>query len=317
MPATFLSSVKGFLMFVLHLILTVMFAFLTWIFWGLYHQEKLSYEFQQQGKPVTITVNGYNDAKKNWTDYLGNIKYISFTYKGKTYNTRYTQDSVFVTEGTKLTLLYNPSSDAFRQPSKEIYSSKNNESLLIGWTGVALLSPLHKSLLSFLLVALAFFFLLAGLLARIPGLYVITSVAGFVFSVLLLAGVVYVSYDAFNYYRYYHHIKNTGEKQQVTVLDKDVYYLYNDNGNNGNFDPFRYVYTATVDFKNNDRTIPVSLHDYNSLQKGSRLNVYYDTTLNDMMAADYSINPSIFIFSALLWLITIIILSKRFRRKKT
>jgi hypothetical protein len=313
MSASFLSSVKQFLLLILHLFLTVVMGLTAWAFWGLYGEEKLTNQYQQEGEPKMVTVTDFNTVKQRWTDYLGNVEYISFVYNGKMYTARYVQHPTYVSRGDKVALLYHRQMDAFRQPEKQLDFAVTNKSKLVGWTSVSLFSTEHRWLAACLAVSVAFFFLLVGLLARIPGLGFLTSVGSFVFIVLLLAGVGYVTYNAVVYYRYYHQIKDSGEQVTVQLLNKDRYQLIRNNSRTAiRF----YGYKASVSFRNGERTIPISKHDFETLQKGSLLTAYYNASADDMMAADYPMDYMVFCFAGIVWLLLLYAMGKRMGRMR-
>jgi hypothetical protein len=312
MPVPFFSSLKSLLLFLLHVCLAALFGLLTWVFWGLYQDERAASRYDLEGQKITVTVTAYSTNKQDWKDNIQNAKYIYFSFRGKRYSTRFVEDSTWVSEGSKVRLLYSSKEDAFRQERKVVYNPRSNVSKLIGWTSISLLSKRNIALISFLLVAIIFFFLLAGLLARIPGLSFITSVSAVVFKVLLLIGLIYLSYNAYAYYQYYNRLKTFGQQQQVTVVDKNKHYLLRNSRNT----PFRIIYTATVSFQNEERVIPVSEEDFSEIDKGSWLDVLYSTEVDDMMSVDYQMNPLIFIFTGLTWLLFLFYIIRKVTRRR-
>ena len=300
MPTSFLTSVKQLLLFILHLFFTVVFGFMAWASWGLYHDEVSSNQYQQEGELKTVTVTDLNTEKRQWKDYLGNVEYISFIYQGKPYIARYPANPSFVSRGMQVTMLYDARLDAFRQPVKPVAVAATTRSRLLNWTSASLFSPKRLALMTCGIISVVFFFLLTGLLARIPGLAFLRMINGFVFTLFLLAGVLFLTYNAMVYYRYYHHIKASGERIEMVVLDKDRYQLTRSTGTD-NF-PL-YGYSAQVQFRNAERTIPISKQDYEVLHKGSPLEIYYDASADDMMATDYAINFWLFLFTGVVWIL--------------
>ncbi|UOQ73555.1 hypothetical protein [Hymenobacter cellulosilyticus] len=150
-------------------------AVLTWHF---YQQEHLESQLRAAGQPVTVQVEQVEREPRALWDGLGNFAYLSFRYQGRPYETRFVNDTLWLSEGDRVTLLYHPELDVFGQaPPQQVSSPDRVVSRLIRWTPVADFTQESKALVLFVLVVMALFFVGSGLLASLTGLAIIRTLA--------------------------------------------------------------------------------------------------------------------------------------------
>ncbi|UOQ54336.1 hypothetical protein [Hymenobacter cellulosivorans] len=253
-------------------------AVLTWHF---YQQEHLESQLRAGGQPVTVRVQQADRAPRAVWDGLGNFVYLGFTYHNQPYETRFVNDTLWLSEGDQVTLLYQPQLDVFGQvPSQQVSRPDRVVSRLIRWSAVPDFTKETKALALFGLVMVGLFFVGSGLLASLTGLTFIRTLARGVLVICLGAGALFFTYNTAQYYRYAAQLKATGQPLEVAVLDARQV----SHGKRTNW----YTYEASFRFKGQERVIPIEEADYEQLRApNSRLAVRYEPTLNDFIAANY------------------------------
>ncbi|PJJ48539.1 DUF3592 domain-containing protein [Hymenobacter chitinivorans] len=262
-------------------ILVALLSVATLLTWHFYQQEHLAAQLNAGGQPVTVRVERADRAPRALWDGLGNFVYVGFRYQGRPYETRFVNDTLWLSEGDRVTLLYQPRLDVFGQaPVQPVARPDRVVSRLIGWTAVADFTRETKALALFILVSVALFFVGSGLLASLTGLTVIQALARGVLVICLGMGALFFTYNTVQYYRYAAQLQRHGQPMEVTVVDTDRV----SHGRRTSW----YTYQATFRFKGQERVVPIERADFERLNaQNSRLAVRYDPTLNDFISADY------------------------------
>lgn len=272
-------------------------AVLTWHF---YQQEHLAAELSAGGQPVTVRVERADRKPRALWDALGNAVYVGFTYQGHPYEIRFVSDTLWLSEGDRVTLLYQPRLDAFGQAPPRASNPDRVVSRLLKWTAVADFTKETKALGLFILVVVALFFVGGGLLVSLTGLTFIQPLARGVLVVCLGAGALFFTYSAVQYYRYAAQLRRSGQPMAVAVIDTDRV----THGRRTSW----YTYEASFRFRGQERVIPIEQADYERLNPNdSRLAVRYEPTLNDFIAANYNPGLSELVAPAFFWLLLILL----------
>ncbi len=300
----FFNSVKAFVGLITLLLLAALTGFVAWGSWQLYENEKLSQQFFKEGIPVEVEVTDADRQAHSWYDQFTNPVYLTFNHQGHTYTTRFVQDSGWIAEGDRLTLLYHSKMDAFRQPGKQIsFDSFGDCSRLINFTVAGMWSDERKWQLlaiGFTVFSLLLLSVVLGALVHLPWL---KPLQRFIFVGLLLAGSLYITYSAWQYYRYYQKIKSDSREETVTIISTD----YHARSRKSNW---WFRYEARVQSGNQQKVIPIEKSDFEKLRPNDRLQVFHNSELNDMMPLNYSPDHSNIVVALFFWLLTVIFARK-------
>ena len=265
----------------------VVIAFLTvaaWFMWHFYEDEKLQNRFLKEGQVVEVLVTDVDRSERSFRDRLGNCAYVAFPYHQKIYNTRFVSDTTWVSPGDRIQLLYHAQRDEFRQQHVESKPGRMT-SRLINWSSINGFNQEHKLLTGFLVVITSLFFFAGGVLVCITGWTFLQTIARFVLVIVLAIAALFFTYDTWEYYRYYQHVKTHGQPMDVTVLDTDKHRI----GRNTRSSAFtRYQYQATFHNQAGEWAAPITADEYEMLKPTDHLRVLYDKALNDFMSTTYS-----------------------------
>ncbi|MDF7814834.1 hypothetical protein [Hymenobacter sp. YC55] len=283
-------------------LLTALLGVAVLVAWHFYQEEVFQTQLRSQGEPVTVQVNRADRTHRALWDVLGTAVYIGFTHHNRAYETRYVSDTLWLSEGDRVTLLYHPPSDRFGQLQRAPTTPDTRVvSRLIDWSVLADFSRESKSLGLLVLLALALFFVGGGLVVRVTGLTFIQTIARALLVVVMGAMALFISYDAYQYYQYGSQLKRNGQRMDVTVMDTDRL----SHGRKYHW----YTYQATFLFKNQQRVVAITEAEYGRLNAGAtQLAVLYDPTPNDFVAADYSLSISPVGAALFCWLMLFLLL---------
>ncbi|WP_298741488.1 hypothetical protein [uncultured Chitinophaga sp.] len=292
-------SIRSFVRLFVTLLLTALVGFAAWGSWQLYENEVVSRKFAREGKLVTVQVTATDRGNHFWYDQFTNHVYITFKHLGRSYAARYTQDSGWVSEGDKVTLLYHPQVGAFRQPGKRIHfaSPFSDHSRLIDFTIASMWSDQRKWQVLGLALSTLFAILLFGMLTSIVRLPWLKWVGPSIMVVLVLTGTLYFTFNTLEYFHYYQRVKS-GNQISVKVLSTDY------NVRSSNSEGWS-TYRATVQFGKGQRVIPIEAADYEKLRPQDLLPVIYKRELDDMMPVNYGPEFSNLIVTIFMWFLTI------------
>jgi predicted negative regulator of RcsB-dependent stress response len=300
--------------FLISLIVAIVLGVATWASWGFYQDSRLQSQFAREGKLLSVTVEQASQKQRSWRDIMSNSTYLSFPYQGKTYTTRFVMDSGYVGSGDRVRLLYHPDYDAFRQPNSEVhFDQSKRKSRLIDWTSVRDFSNENKLLLLCLVLTTAAFFMITGVILTLIPLSFLQDIARFILVVELVIAAVFFTYDTWNYYQYYQHIKTSGQAITVKVLDTE---RRSKHRNSRSRSWREYVYEATIRYQQQERVIPISEDDFDRLKPNDSLKAYYDESVDDFMSVDYSLDYEQVLVPLFFWLISFILIRPFFVRKK-
>ncbi|CAN5352633.1 hypothetical protein BH09BAC4_BH09BAC4_29880 [soil metagenome] len=308
------TSVGRIYNFLIMLVVAVILGFTTWAYWEIYQEALLQREFVKEGKLVSVIISQADHTQRSWRDILGNSVYLTVEYKGNHYTTRYVRDTTYVSTGDRVQLLYHPRYDAFRQPGDEIHFDQSKRtSRLIDWTAIRFFSNENRLLFLCLLLSIGTFFVIAGVINTVLPVPFLQSLARFVFVTTLFAAAVFFTYDTWRYYQYYQHLKTDGQQVSVRVLDTDRKARFRQSSRT--FYKL-YDYDATIRYQQQERVIPISEDDFETLKPNDSLNVFYDEAVDDFMSVDYSLTYSQILLPAFFWLLAFILLRPGFTRTK-
>ncbi|GAB4038053.1 hypothetical protein [Spirosoma jeollabukense] len=301
--------------FLIALVVAVILGFTTWACWEIYQEALLQREFVKEGQLISVTINNADHTQRSWRDVLGNSVYLTVEYKGKDYTTRYVRDTTYVSAGDRVQLLYHPRYDAFRQPGDEIhFDQSKRKSRLIEWTAIRFFSNENRLLFLCLLLSIATFFMIAGVIATVLPVPFLQSLARFVFVTTLFAAAVFFTYDTWRYYQYYQHLKIDGHRVTVRVLDTDRKARFRQSGRHTFYK--LYDYDATIRYQQQERVIPISEDDFETLKPNDSLKAFYDESIDDFMSIDYSLDYSQILLPGFFWLLAFLLLRPGFTRTK-
>ena len=300
--------------FVISLIVAAVLGIVTWGFWQYYQDTRLQNRFVQEGQRISVLVDKGEQKHRSWRDMISNSTYLTFQYKGKAYTTRFVMDSGYVGSGDRVQLLYHPVYDAFRQPRNEIrYDQSNRKSRLVEWSTVRSFTDENKLLFLCIILTTASFFLIAGVMATIIPVGFLQDIARFVLMVELMIAAVFFTYDTYQYFQYYQHLKTNGHEVAVQVLDTRRKAV----GNNTRNTAWKtYTYEATIQYQQQERVIPISEDDYETLKPKDTLKAYYDASVNDFMSVNYPPDYWLVAVPAFFLLISILLLRSFLGRKQ-
>lgn len=240
----------------------------------------------EEGQRLSVLVEKGEQKHRSWRDMISNSTYLTFQYRGKAYTTRFVMDSGYVGSGDRVQLLYHPAYDAFRQPRNVIhYDQSNRKSRLVQWSSVQSFTDENKLLFFCILLTSVSFFLLTGVIVTIVPLGFLQDIARLALIAELILAAIFFTYDTYQYFQYYGHLKANGHEVAVRVLDTYRRAVGNSSGKH-NHSPL-YTYEATIQYQQQERVIPISEDEYDTLKPNDSLKAYYDASLNDFMSVDY------------------------------
>lgn len=278
----FLSSVRNFFRLVMMLVFAVVLGVLALGSWQLYKNEKELQQFIQEGRPVKVQVTATDRQNRTWYDQYSNKVYITFNYNNRLYTTRYLQDSGWVNAGDKVSLLYHSGEDGFRQLNRQMHFNKpTTNSRLISFSFMGRWNEGQKWLLLTLMLATAFALVTIAIINSVVTIPLLSVPGRFILTGLVVCCALYFTYNAWQYNQYYNKIKNNSQQETVTVLGINSHARSKHNS-------WFYDYDATVQFGNEQKTIPIEEEDYERLKANDKLQVLYNKEENDMMPVNYS-----------------------------
>ncbi|OQP58356.1 hypothetical protein [Niastella populi] len=289
------SSVRNFLGLVTMLLVAAIAGMLAWGSWYLYQNEKQVQQFRIAGQPVSVLVTATDRQNRAWYDQFSNNVYITFNYNNRSYTARYTQDSGSINEGDRVTLLYHPALDAFRQSNKQIHFNKPaGHSRLISFSITGRWSDGQKWLLLSLALFIVFILVVTAMITSVIQIPLLRGTSRFIVAGLVVIGALYFTYNGWQYYQYYKKIKNNSREETVTVLGT------NSHARSKRSNWF-YYYDATVQFQNEHKVIPIEEEDYQKLKPNDTLKVHYNSEENDMMPVNYTADHSNLVVALFMW----------------
>ena len=296
--------------FIMSLIVAAILAVTTWALWGLYQEVRLQGEFVKEGQLLSVTVARADHDQRTWRDILGNSAYLTFRYKGKGYTPRFVMDSTYVGEGARVQLLYHPVHDAFRQARDDVrFDQSTRKSRLIGWTTIQSFTNENRLLLLCLILSTASFFFISGVIVTVVPIPFLQDIARLLLVVAVAIGAAFFTYDTYQYYQYYQHLKTNGRVVAVRVLDTDQRSIGRGRG-------YRkthwYRYEATIRYQAQERVIPISKDDFETVKPNDTLKAYYDESVNDFLSVNYGPDYWLAIVPAFFWLMTILLIRSGF-----
>ena len=306
-----ITSARSFLSLVMSLILVVFLSWLAWGCWRLYENEKELQQFIKEGEPVTVQVTATDRQNLTWYDQFSNKAYITFNYHNQPYTVRYIQDSGWVSTGDRLTLLYHPQLNTFRQASKQIhFKARSAQSRLLQFSFTSMWSDERKWLVLTWLLIITITLIALGLLSNILQLPILQQVGKFILTALVVGGALYFTYNGWQYNRYYSKIKDHSQQSTVTVLSTDYH-------RRSRRSDWGYTYDARVQFGNEQKVIPIEEEDYEKLKPNDPLTVLYNSELNDMMPVNYTPDRSNIWMSLFFWVLAIFFVRQNYFKRKS
>ena len=305
-----LSSVRNLFKLVMMLVFAVVLAVLASGSWQLYKNEKELQQFIHEGHPVNVQVTATDRQNREWYDQFSNKVYITFNYNNRLYTTRYIQDSGWVNAGDKVSLLYHPGADAFRPLNRQMHFNKpGTGSRLISFSFMGRWNEGQKWLLLTLMFATVFALVTIGIINSVVTIPLLGILSRFIITGLVVCGALYFTYNAWQYNQYYNKIKNNSQQETVTVPGTSSHARSKRNS-------WFYNYDATVQFGNEQKTIPIEEEDYEKLKANDKLQVLYNKEENDMMPVNYSADHTNWFVALFMWCIAIFFLYTNFFKKK-
>jgi len=290
-----LLTVRNFLRLVMMLLFAAILGVLAWGSWELYKNEKELQQFIKEGRPVKVQVTATDRQNRAWYDQFANAVYITFNYNNRPYTARYLQDSGWVNEGDRVSLLYHPAFDGFRQPNKQIHFNKpTNHSRLIQFSFTGRWGDGQKWQFLSLALITVFVLVVLGIITTIIKAPVLHGLGRIMISGIVVCGALYFTYNGWQYYQYYQKIKNNSEQETVTVLGTASHARSKRNN-------WFYRYDATVQHGNEQRVIPIEEEDYERLKPNDTLQVLYNKEENDMMPVNYSADHTNLLVALFFW----------------
>lgn len=274
-----IGTVAGFITL---LVITAVIGLLAWLARQQYLGQRQYEQISTEGQKVTVRADQVDRTSRSWKDQFVNTVYLTFTYQHKPYTLRYQQDTGWLNTGDRVDLFYHPGLDAFRQPRLHSYFKSNlHHSRLIGFAISAQWTDGRKWQVLWIALASVFALLLCSLLARLTGLQAIRTLGRLLFIGLLLTGVVYLTYNTWQYYRYYNQLRSGAREETVQVLSTNSRSVSKRSN-------WFYTYEATVQQGKQEKLIPIDEAEYKTLKPGAPLQVYYNSQLNDMMSVNHT-----------------------------
>lgn len=305
------SSVRNFFGLVTMLLFAAITGILAWGSWQLYQNEKQLQQFKTAGQPVSVLVTSTDRQNRAWYDQFSNNVYITFNFNNRSYTARYTQDSGWINMGDRVTLLYHPALDAFRQSNKQIHFNKpTSHSRLISFSFTGRWSDGQKWLILSLALFTVFILVVTGMITSVINIPLLQGFGRFIVAGLVVTGALYFTYNGWQYYQYYKKIKNNSREETVTVLGTDSHARSKRSN-------WFYYYDATVQFHNTHKIIPVEEEDYQKLKPNDTLKVLYNSEENDMMPVNYTADHSNLVVALFMWCFAaFFVLTGFFKRQK-
>lgn len=305
-----LSSVRNFFRLVMMLVFAVVLGVLAWGSWQLYKTEKELQQFIKEGHPINVQIIATDRQNRTWYDQFSNKVYITFNYNNRLYTTRYIQDSGWVNAGDKVSLLYHPGTDGFRQLNRPMHFNKpTTSSRLISFSFMGRWNEGQKWLLLTLLLATVFALVTIGAINSVVTIPMLGLLGRFIITGLVVCGALYFTYNAWQYNQYYSKIRNNSKSETVTVLGTNSHARSKRNS-------WFYDYDATVQFGNEQKTIPIEEEDYERLKPNDKLEVLYNKEENDMMSVNYSADNTNWFVALFMWAFAIFFLYTNFFKRK-
>lgn len=306
----FFSSVRSFFRLIMMLVFAAVMGVLAWGSWQLYKNEKELQQFIKEGHPVKVQVTATDRQNQSWYDHFFNKVYITFNYNNRLYTTRYLQDSGWVYVGDKVTLLYHPEEDGFRQLNRQMHFNKpTTSSRLISFSFMGRWNEGQKWLLLTLLFATVFALVSLGIITSFIQIPLLQGLSRLIVTGLVICGALYFTYNAWQYNQYYNNIKNNSLQETVTVLGTNYHARSKKNN-------WFYHYDATVQFGNEQKTIPIEEEDYDRLKTNDKLQVLYNKEENDMMPVNYSADHTNWLVALFMWCFAAFFIYTSFFKRK-
>lgn len=295
-----ISSARTVLRIVIMLAGAAVFGLLAWGSWQLYENENLGQQFSVEGRPVVVQVTATDQRSRTWYDEFGSPVYITFNYNNRAYTTRCLQDSGWISEGDRLTLLYHPAMDAFRQPGKRIHFNNGNadHSRLLHFSITGAWTDERKWLALTLAFSTVLTLIVLGLITSLINIPILKFLGRFIVTAGIFAAALYFTYNHWQYKKYYNQIKDNGRPMMVTVLSTDAFARSKKNS-------WWYRYEARVQYDRSQKVIPIEEEDYNQLKPNDPLQVLYNRELRDLMPANYTPDNSNLWVALFMWGIAI------------
>lgn len=285
------------------LVIIVILGFATVFMGHLYQQERFQTQLQTEGRPVTVRVQHTDRHDRVIWDKLNNVVYAGFTYRNRPYDVRCLTTTGWLSPGDTLSLLYHAPTDTFGQRYTTLRSVPlQGASRLIGWTSARDVSPEWLALGAFITTALVLFVVIMGLIVRLTGFTGAQTLAQIVLTLFLGAMALFFSYDTWQYYQYADQVSEHGQPTTVRVTGVDRHRARGSTHKRSLWE--RYHYEATFLFRGQPRRIAIDADDYDRLAAGdTRLDVRYDSTVDDFIAVNYSPDSSKLIVALVLWVL--------------
>ncbi len=278
------------------LIITAGLAAFVWWLWAGYEDARLERRFAEEGQSVVVTVTDADRERRSWRDAFGGVAYVSFSHRAKTYAIRFRSDTLWVSAGDRVRLLYHPQLDAFRQPTAVPRRPNSVTSRLIDWSSTKGFSKENQLLGAFALMAALLVFFGGGVVVSLTGWTFLQRLTRLLLVMVLGGLAVFFTYDTLEYVRYYQRLRTHGQLLQLAVL-------HTDRTAHGRYTTSRYfTYEATVNLGDQELLIPMEEAEYETLHPPTdRLTVIYDRDLDDAMSATYTMAVSPFFTPVFLW----------------
>jgi hypothetical protein len=277
------------------LLLAAVLGVLAWGSWQFYKNEKELQQFIKEGHPVQVQVTATDRQNQVWYDQFSNNVYITFNYNNRLYTSRYVQDSGWVNVGDKVSLLYLPAVDDFRQLNRQMHFNKPTiNSRLISFSFMGRWNDGQKWFLLTLLLSTVFTLVSLGIITTFVQIPLLQGIGRLIITGLIVCAALYFTYNGWQYNQYYNKIKYNSQQETVTVLETNSHARSKRNS-------WFYDYDATVQFGNGHKTIPIEEEDHEKLKPNDKLQVLYNKEENDMMPVNYKPDRTNFFVALFLW----------------
>lgn len=305
-----LSSVKSFLKLVMMLLFAAVMGILAWGSWQLYKNEKELQQFIKEGHPVKVQVTATDRQSLTWYDQFFNKVYITFNYNNRLYTTRYVQDSGWVYVGDRVSLLYHPAADGFRQLNRQMhFNEQSTNSHLISFSFMGRWNEGQKWLLLTLLLTTVFALAAVSIITTFVQIPLLQGLGRLILTCFVVCGALYFTYNGWQYNQYYNKIKNNSQQETVTVLGTNSHARSKRNS-------WFYDYDATVQFGNEQKTIPIEEEDYEKLKVNDKLQVLYNKEENDMMPVNYTADHTNLLAALFMWCFAVFFIYTSFFKRR-
>ena len=169
---------------------------------------------------------------------------------------------------------------------------------LVNWVVVRRFTRVNAALFVLCLVSAILGVFVLGFLANVTGIGVIRRAGRLLILCCAFAGALYLSYNAFTYWRYFSRMKRDGTAMTVRIEDIDRQKAFRNDRDQATL---FYVYQARVNFRGESRVIAAGSDDYEHTHAGDTMNVLYDAELDDMMSVNYKLLYWELIFPFIVW----------------